>query len=103
MDNLIFISGYAKLPAGITAADLYKSIVVGLLIDRDTGEIVEADCSLVTRTARKLVSNLLVGNNIKDVDRLIQLVNVRYYGPAKRAILSAIRVIHEKYMDIITE
>lgn len=103
MDHLVFISGYAKLPSGITAADLYKSIVIGVLVERKTGAIVEADCSLVTSTARKLVADLLVDKNIKDLDRIIQLINVRYYGSAKRAIVSAVKVIHDKYSDLIME
>ncbi|MEW9122381.1 MAG: DUF3870 domain-containing protein [Thermotaleaceae bacterium] len=97
----IFISGYAKLPKGITATEMYSVIAVGLLVNRYTGEILEADCSLVTATAQKFFRNNMVGENINHVDTIEKMFNDNYFGSAKKAIISALRTCHEKYKQAI--
>lgn len=49
----IFVTGYAKLPQGITAAELYSIIAVGMLVDRNTGVIGDVDCTLATDMGKK--------------------------------------------------
>lgn len=93
----ILFSGYAKLPTGITASEIYKVIGVVLSIDEDTGNIVEADCTLATAVARKHVSSILVGNSITNPDHLVRIVDKTYQGSAKKAIITAIRIIYDKY------
>ncbi|VBB05999.1 Hypothetical protein LUCI_1210 [Lucifera butyrica] len=96
--NLVLFSGYAKLPTGITASEMYKVIGLVVLIDVDSGEIVEADCTLATRVARDHVSTALVGNSIKNgPDYLIHLIDRIYQGSAKKAVITAIRIIYDKY------
>ena len=42
----VLFSGYAKLPVGITAAEMYKVIGVIVVVDMKSGLIVKADCTL---------------------------------------------------------
>lgn len=93
----ILFSGYAKLPTGITASEIYKVIGVILSIDEDTGNIMEADCTLATEVARKHVSSILVGKSITNPDNLVRIVDMTYQGSAKKAIITAIRIIYDKY------
>ena len=60
-DGLVLFSGYAKLPVGITASEMYKVIGVILVVRVETGEIVEADCTLATTVARQYVASTLLG------------------------------------------
>lgn len=46
----VLFSGYAKLPVGITAAEMYKVIGVIVVVDMKSGLIVKADCTLATGT-----------------------------------------------------
>lgn len=98
--NEIFITGYAKLPQGITATELYTVIAVGMLIDYDTGIIEDVDCTLATEMAKKFVKHLVVGKSIYDLDTLETIFNEKYHGSAKKALLSAMRIINEKYVNI---
>lgn len=93
----ILFSGYAKLPTGITASEIYKVIGVVLSIDEDTGNIIEADCTLATAVARNHVSSILVGNSIINPEHLVKIVDKTYQGSAKKAIITAIRIIYDKY------
>lgn len=94
--NIIFITGYAKLPSGITAQELYSVVAVGLLVDITTGIIVEADCTLVTATAKRFFKESLMGVNVTNYEEIEKIFNSRYFGSAKKALLSALRICGEK-------
>lgn len=97
-DNIILFSGYAKLPTGITASEMYKVIGVVVLIDVEKEIIMEADCTLATRLANRHVSSALVGCTMKNgPDPLVRLVDQVYQGSAKKAIITALRIIYDKY------
>ncbi len=99
-NNQIFISGYAKLPQGITAAELYTVIAVGMVIDKVTGEILEVDCTLSTDVAKCFVKRLLVGQNLNDLESIEATFSESYFGSAKKALLSAIRIANERFLNI---
>ena len=97
--NEIFVTGYAKLPQGITATELYTVIAVGMLVDANTGDILDIDCSLVTSVARDFVKKLICGKNLNDLDEIEDLFNDKYHGSARKALISAFRTCSEKYIQ----
>lgn len=100
LSNTIFITGYAKLPTGITAQELYTVVAVGLLIDKENGTIVDLDCTLVTSTAKRFVRENLVGRKITNYDEIEAIFDERYYGCAKKALLFALKICSEKFHEI---
>jgi len=97
-DNAVLFSGYAKLPSGITASEFSKIIGICVLINVETSIILEADCTLATNLARNHVAGILTGYNLADgPESLIRRVERLYQGNAKKAIITAIRIIYEKY------
>jgi hypothetical protein len=96
----IFVTGYAKLPQGITAAELYSIIAVGMMVDRETGLIADVDCTLATEMGKNFVKNLVIGKNLNEVEAIDAEFNLNYYGSAKKALISAIRTCNEKYRQI---
>jgi hypothetical protein len=99
----IFISGYARLPQGITAEEMYSVIVVGMIVDRDTGLIVDAECSLVTDLAKRFISELLIGKSIENLAEIEEALTMRYFGAARKALISATKIAYDKYRQIINE
>lgn len=99
MDNVL-VTGYAKLPQGITAAELYSIVGVSLILDRNTGEIKDVDCTLVTGVARKFVKEIVLGGNINELEPIELEFERSYLGSAKKALISAIRTCGEKYRQI---
>ncbi len=97
-ENLILFSGYAKLPTGITASEIYKLIGIVVVVDMNTGIIVEADCTLATELARRHVSNSIIGYNLNSgCEPLQKTLDKVYQGSAKKAVTTAIRIIYDKY------
>ncbi len=102
MDNenekLILFSGYAKLPAGITASEMYKLIGIIVVVDIETGKVVEADCTLATEVARRHVCKAIVGYDLNNgAEPLQQKLDRVYQGSAKKAVTTVIRIIYDKY------
>ena len=95
----VFLTGYAKLPASITAEKLYAVIAVGVEVDPDTGVILESDCTLATQVGkdffRKLTKGYCLNNGLED---LIQEFETRYYGSARKAIITALRIMYDRWL-----
>ncbi len=98
MRRTMFFGGYAKLPTGITAEELYKVVGVGLEIDPANGEVVDADCTLATSTAKKVFRQLITGRRIDaDMGAIVGDLRAYYHGAAQKALITALRAIREKY------
>ncbi len=96
----VFFSGYAKLPSGITATEMYRVIGVMIVVDMETETVLEADCTLITETGRNFVRSIIAGFCLaKGIEPLLGIIDLRYQGNAKRAIITALRIIYDKYKN----
>ncbi|MCH4890713.1 DUF3870 domain-containing protein [Acidaminobacter sp. JC074] len=100
MKGKVFVTGYAKLPQGITASEMYHVICLGLLVDKKTGIVLDAECSLVTSLAKRVFHDLVVNKDLKKINDIEKEFSEVYYGSAKKALISALRTCHEKYIQI---
>ncbi len=104
MQQQILFSGYAKLPTGITASEISSVVGVMAVIDVEKGIIIEADCTLATELARRHVAEAIGGYSLQDgIEPLVQVIERIYQGNAKRAIITALRIIHDKYRSFLED
>jgi len=97
-ENTVFITGYAKLPSAITAEKLYEVVAVGVEVDPKTGIIVDADCTLATEVSRKFFQKITKGYCLFDgIEPLILRFETRYYGSARKAIVTALKIMYQKW------
>lgn len=97
----IFVTGYARLPAGITAGELYRVVGVGLEVEVASGRIVAAECTLATQLGRDFVRRILVGRSLEgDLPAVFQEIERRYQGYAQKAIITALKTIQDKYRSL---
>jgi hypothetical protein len=93
----LFITGYARLPKGITATALYEVVGIGLIVVKKSGLILDADISLATSVGRDFFKSVIVGNYLTDIDYIVNKFEKSYLGNAKKAIISALKNAHDKY------
>lgn len=94
----LFISGYAKLPEGITASEMFRVVGIGLEVERETGVIVAADCTLATGVGRRFFEQIVKGRRlVDDFPLLIDEVEERYHGNAQKALVTALRIARDKF------
>lgn len=100
-ENIFLFSGYARLPAGTASSEVYKVMALVVLIDMETGIIVEADTTLSTRTSERFVARVLAGRSIQNgIEELVQNIDAVYQGSAKKSIIAALRMIYDKYLTL---
>jgi hypothetical protein len=105
MENIqkgtVLISGYAKLPANTTSEAVYKTLVLVALVDMEFGTVVNAECSVITNVAKEFIARMIIGYNLNDgPDVLLSRFESMYFGQAKRAIETSLKMIFAKYAEI---
>jgi|SRR5579875_3097205 len=94
----MFIAGHGKLPAGSAAKTAYETLAVTVEVDRRHGVVLDADCTLVTTTGRKYVSNLLRGLSLKeDMPYILKEVSECFNGATRNALLAALKDLETEY------
>ena len=103
-ENIILFSGYARLPQGTAASEMYKVMALVILVDYRTGVIIDADCTLSVPISERFVKKLLIGGNLKHgMEEMVQKLGTSYQGTAKKALITALRTIGEKYQVFISQ
>ena len=96
----IFLTGYARLPAGITASKLSDVVGVGVEVDPTSGRVVDAECTLATALARDFFRRLIVGRSLdSEFGAIVKTIERRYHGSAQKALVTALKTVLEKYQS----
>ena len=96
--KVVLFSGYARLPAGTVASELYGVMALVFLIDVSDGTIVDMECTLSTRLSERFLASLLIGKRLtREATDLIDSIQDVYQGTAKKAIVTSLRIVAEKY------
>lgn len=94
----VFIAGYARLPAGMAAQNMYDTLTITAEIDKKYGVIVSTSCTLATKHGRGYVESLMKGHSLQDgIDELTEHVKEHYLGKAGNAIQSALKDLYKQY------
>ena len=97
----ILLAAYAKLPHGTSAQRIYDNLVLVVIVQRASGCIERAEISFVTQAAQDFLASLLQGYDLhQGAEPLIQLLQEVYFGPLKKALLSAVKTIAVQYAEI---
>ena len=97
-NNMVLFSGYAKLPSNITAGELYKVVGVVVVVDILREVITDADCTMATELARRYAAAAMRGYDLKQgIEPLLRHMDQVYQGSAKKSLVTALRVIYDKY------
>lgn len=99
-EDTILVSGYGRLPEGVASHNLYRTIGVIVVVDPD-GIIIDADSTLLTRTAREFLRGLLMGRSLREPeDALLRVIRERYQGHTQGAILAAVRHLVDQHEQV---
>jgi hypothetical protein len=98
----IYVSSFAKLPAGIPSENVYKVLDIGLVINKQTGEVEDVSITLLTDVAIKFLREIIIGFNVLDQDLsvLLEEIKLRYHGSAQKAVIAALKNVFIKYQEI---
>jgi|UPI00031EBC18 hypothetical protein len=101
-DHTIYIIGEAKAPSNNPITQQYKLFFIGLVVDRETGKIVDADCTTTIDLTRAFIRSLFVGQSILDIEGVSQQIQTRYFGSSQKALTVAFKNASLKYQSILS-
>ncbi len=101
--NKILFSAYARLPEGTCGAEVVKTIGVVVVVDiNDGGRILDAECTLPTGVARKLIAELLIGRSLAaGQEQLVSQIAAVFQDSSLRAVIAAVRTLYNRYASHI--
>ena len=95
----VFVTGYAKFPSDITGNKVYEEIAVGLIVNKESGMIIDADFSLVTRTGKKFMAEFLIDRNLYKIKQITDELRKYYYGQAQKAVIAALKSAKKQFVS----
>ena len=98
--NTVYIVGESKAAANNPITQQFSSFFIGFVIDRDSHEIMDVECSTTLSLTRRFIHSLLKGKSILNVDELVKEIEKRYFGSSQKALIVALRNANIKYQQL---
>ena len=71
--------------------------LVDLILDRDSGRILDAECNIILGINSDYIASLLVGRNFyQELDEIILSIQQQYFGPGQRALIVCLKDAYSK-------
>jgi hypothetical protein len=98
-DNTVFVTGVAKPSKDDPIASMYEVFFLSLVVDRDSGIIVDATCNTAREMTKDFIRSLLVRRNLAEgVDGMVGEIRRRFFGLAQKALIVALKDAHNHYV-----
>ena len=100
-DTTVYVLGHGKTSSDNAITSTFKIFFIGFVIDRETDEIVDLECSATIDITKRFVHDLFIGRSFADFDEeLVGSVKIRYFGTSQKAIIIAYKDALKKYKEI---
>jgi hypothetical protein len=97
--DTIYVTGTAKISSNDPIADIYDTFFLGIILNRNNGEIVDVTCNMVRDVTSDFVKSLLMGYKLIDeADLIIDEIKDRFHGIAQKAIIAALKDARNRYL-----
>ena len=95
--NTIFAAGMSRaLNTALNSAESELLLLV-LILDRDSGRILDAECNIILGINSDYIASLLVGRNFyQELDEIILSIQQQYFGPGQRALIVCLKDAYSK-------
>jgi len=96
-----FFSGHAQLPSGYDLYETTKFVSVIMSIDIETGKILEAHVPIYHKMHDDFFCELVTGKSMEtDLEYILKEIEYRFHTPSKRALITAIQTLHNRYIIV---
>jgi len=97
--NTIYITGTAKVAANDPISAMYDMFFVGLIVEKESGKIVDVTCNMVRDVTSDFIKSILINYNlVEDIELIVEEVKERFLGIAQKAVIAAVKDARNKYL-----
>jgi len=87
----IYAAGYAKLPFETTAKHVYEILAIGLVLDPETGRILDFSCTTLPELGNDFLKEIFLGKKIDgEIAIIAEEIRARYLCRTRNAVLAAL-------------
>ena len=81
---------------------VHEKMVLVLVVERDTGIIVDCDVNVICDLTRQFLQKIYCGKNLlKEIDDIRDSIQRNYFGASAKTLIIALKAARAKYLEII--
>ena len=79
--------------------NLHGEFYISLVVERDTGRILDVDCNTILSVTKNFVASMFVGKNLRtDTEVLEREIKERYFALTQKPLIACMKDAHNRYM-----
>ena len=87
--NTILVVGQAKPSKEDAIYNLHGEFYISLIVERDTGKILELDCNTILEVTKQFVASMFVGKSLRtDVQLIEKEIRERYFALMQKPFIA---------------
>ena len=99
--NTILVVGQAKPSREDAIYNLHGEFYISLVLDRETGKILDMDCNTILEVTKNFVASMLIGRSLRDdVQVLEKEIKERYFALTQKPLIACIKDAHNRFMMV---
>ena len=100
-NNTILVVGQAKPSKDDAIYNLHGEFYISLVLDRESGRILDMDCNTILEVTKNFVASMLIGKSIRDDVKALELeIKERYFALTQKPLIACIKDAHNRYMMV---
>ena len=99
--NTILVVGQAKPSKEDAIYNLHGEFYISLIVERDTGKILELDCNTILEVTKQFVASMFVGKSLRTDVPLIE--RERYFALTQKPLIACMKDACNRYLTAIGE
>ncbi len=98
-NNTILVVGQAKPSKEDAIYNLHGEFYISLVLDRETGKILDMDCNTILEVTKQFVASMLIGKSIRDDVKVMEReIKERYFALTQKPLIACVKDAHNRYM-----
>ena len=100
-NNTILVVGQAQPSKDDAIYNLHGEFYISLVLDRESGRILDMDCNTILEVTKNFVASMLIGKSIRDDVKALELeIKERYFALTQKPLIACIKDAHNRYMMV---
>lgn len=100
--DTILVVGQAKPSREDAIYSLHGEFYISLVLERESGTILDVGCNTILAVTRSFVAELFVGRSLKtDVELLEREIRTRYFAMTQKPLIACMKDAYNRYMMVL--
>ncbi|WP_347861093.1 DUF3870 domain-containing protein [Salimicrobium sp. PL1-032A] len=100
-EHTCFVVGESKSPGNNAITKKYDSFFAGFVVDMNSHEIVDVECTAMLDITVYFVHSLFIGKKMTDGESIGEAISNRYFGSSQKALIVAFKQAQLKYCNMM--